>query len=58
MGGLATSVGGAIGNAANAMADTLGSIVHALSAAVPGGFPVVAIVAVVVIGLVLVSLIR
>ncbi len=62
MGGLTQSVGNGIGSvvggAANSIATTLGSIVDQTSRVVPGGFPVVAIVAFVVIALIFATLIR
>ena len=62
MDGLAQSVGhgvsSVVGGAVNSIANTLGSIVNRTSNVVPGGFPVVAIVSVVVVALVVVSLIR
>ncbi len=62
MGGLVQSVGNGIGSvvgrAANSIANILGSIVTQTSQVVPGGFPVVAIVVIVVVCLVAISLIR
>jgi hypothetical protein len=62
MGGLLQSVGngigGVVGGTANTIANMLGSIVHQTSQVVPGGFPVVVIVVIVVVGLVAISLIR
>ena len=62
MGGLVQSVGNGIGSvvggAANSIANMLGSIVTQTSHVVPGGFPVVAIVVIVVVCLVAISLIR
>lgn len=62
MAGLAQSVGhgvsSVVGGAVNSIANALGSIVDQTSRVVPGGFPVVALIAVVVIGLLLVTLIR
>jgi hypothetical protein len=62
MGGLIQSVGhgvsSVVGGAVNSIAITIGSIVNQTSRVVPGGFPVVALVAVVVIGLLMVTLIR
>ena len=61
MGGLAQSVGhgvsGVVGGAFNSIANTIGSIVNQTSQVVPGGFPVVAIVGVVVLVLVLATLV-
>jgi hypothetical protein len=62
MSGLVQSVGNGIGSvvggAASSIANMLGSIVHQTSQVVPGGFPVVAIVVIVVVCLVAISLIR
>ncbi|MGH2513951.1 MAG: hypothetical protein ACRDGQ_14870 [Candidatus Limnocylindrales bacterium] len=62
MGGLTDSVGHGIGSvvggAANSIANSLGQIVGQTSRVVPGGLPVVAIVAFVVIALVVISLLR
>lgn len=56
MGGLTQSIGhgvsSVIGGAADSIANSLGQIVNQTSQAVPGGFPVVAIVAFVVVALV------
>jgi hypothetical protein len=62
MGGLLQSVGNGIGSvvggAVSSIANSIHSIIDRTSSVVPGGFPVVAIVAFVVIALVFVSLIR
>lgn len=62
MGGLIQSLGNGIGNviggAVHAVSGTIGSIIDNTSHVVPGGFPIVAIVGLVVIALVIVSLIR
>jgi hypothetical protein len=62
MGGLFQSVGngvgGVVGGALGSIANSIHGIVDQASRVVPGGFPVVAIVTVVVIALIFVSLIR
>jgi hypothetical protein len=62
MGGLVQSLGNGIGNviggAIRAVSGTIGSIIDNTSHVVPGGAPIVAIVAILVVALVGVSLIR
>jgi hypothetical protein len=62
MDGLAQSVGhglgSVVGGALNSIAATISSIVNQTSRVVPGGFPIVALVGVVVLVLVFATLIR
>jgi hypothetical protein len=62
MEGLAQSVGhglsSVVGGALNSIANTINSLLNQASRVVPGGFPIVALVLAVVLGLLLVTLIR